>query len=229
MNPNRKTARIAGVLFIIATAASILSLPFLNSIKSSNYLVDISANRNQMGVGVLLAFVAAFASASIAISMYPILRKHNHGLALTAVGFRLIEGVFYLVGIVCLLTLTTLSQEFVKAGATNQSYFQTLGTILLAAYNWAGNVASVLAFCLGAFMYYYLFFQTNLIPRWLSGWGILGVAMLIVAIILVVFGVTSPLGTVQVVSALPIAIQEMVLAVWLLVRGFNSSATTSVN
>jgi hypothetical protein len=226
MNSDRKIARIAGILFIIATAASILSLPFLNSINTSNYLLNISANGSQMGVGILLALIAAFASASIAISLYPILRRYNQGLALSAVGFRLIEGVFYIAGVVCLLTLITLSQEFVKVGAPSSSYFQILGVLLLAAYNWVGNVASVLAFCLGASMYYYIFYQTKLVPRWLSGWGLLGAAMLMVAIILVIFRIV-PLGTVQVVLAIPIAVQEMVLAVWLIVKGFNSSAIAS--
>ena len=113
---DRKIARIAGVLFIIATAASIASNPFLGSISSSNYPVDVSANASQVATGALLAFIAAAASASIAVSMYPILRRHNEGLALGAVGFRLIEGTLYIVGVVLLLSLVTLSQDFVNAG-----------------------------------------------------------------------------------------------------------------
>jgi hypothetical protein len=132
MTSDRMTARITGILFIIATAASILSLPFLQSINASSYLVDISANGNQVTAGALLSFIAAAASASIAISMYPILRRNNPGLALGAVGFRLIEGVFYIVGVVGLLSLLTLSQEFVKAGAPASSYYQTLGALTLA-------------------------------------------------------------------------------------------------
>jgi len=75
MNSNRKTARTVGALFMIATVASILSLPFLESINASDYLVSVSANGNQVTIGALLAFIAAAASASIAISLYPILRK----------------------------------------------------------------------------------------------------------------------------------------------------------
>jgi len=213
MNTNKKTARIAGVLFIIATVASLLSLPFIAPIKASNYLVDVSANGNQVIIGALFLFIAAAASAGIAISLYPILKKYNQGLALGSVGFRLIEGMLGIVGVICLLLLTTLSQEFVKAGAPDSSYFQTSGALIVAVRDWMGNVAGLLAFGLGALMYYYIFYQTKLVPRWLSGWGLIGIILIIVAGMLVMFRVIGPMSTTQVVLAVPIAVQEMVLAV----------------
>ena len=227
MTSDTKAARITGILFIIATAASILSLPFLQPINASNYLVDVSANGNQVTAGALLSLIAAAASASIAISMYPILRRYNEVLALGAVGFRLIEGVFYVVSVVGLLSLLTLSQEFVKAGAPDPSYFQTLGALTLAGYHWAGNVTSLLAFSLGALMYYVIFYQTRLVPRWLSGWGLVAISLTMASGVLAMFSLIGPLSTFQVVLNLPIAVQEMVLAVWLIVNGFNASVMAS--
>ena len=227
VDSNKKTARIAGLLFIVATAASIVSLPFLAPINASNYLAKVSANENLVITGILLTLIAAFASASIAISLYPILKKHNQSLALGAVGFRLIEAVFYIVGVIAIVLLLSLSQEFVNAGAPNSSYFQTLGVILMSGYHWAGNVASTLAFYLGAMMYYYIFYRTKLVPKWLSGWGLVAVTLGIVASMLVMFQLVGPMSTVQVVLNLPIAVQEMVLAAWLIVKGFNSSAELS--
>jgi Domain of unknown function (DUF4386) len=229
MNRTRKTAIFAGVLFIIATVASVLSLPFLAPMNAPNYLVSVSASGNQVTIGVLLGFIAAAASASIAISLYPILRKYHEGLALGAVGFRLIEGIFAIAGVMCVLVLLSLSQEFVKAGAPNSSYFQTLGVVVVAGYHWVGNVASLLAFCLGALLYYYIFYQTRLVPRWLSVWGLVGATLLVVTGVLVMFRVIGPLSTFQVVLALPLAVQEMVLAVWLIVRGFKSSTLASLS
>ena len=230
MNSSRKIAIIAGVLFIIATVASVLGTLFSKPILDApDYLIDISANGNQVTIGALLAFIAALASASIAISLYPILRKYNEGLALGAVGFRLIEAVFNIARVMGLLLLLTLSQEFVKAGAPDSSYFQTSGVLLLAGYHWVGNVGALLAFCLGALMYYYIFYQTKLIPRWLSGWGLVGAALCMVAGMLVMFRVIGPMSTSQVVLAIPIAVQEMVLAVWLIVKGFSSSAIASLS
>jgi hypothetical protein len=227
MNTNKKTARIAGVLFIIATVASLLSLPFIAPIKASNYLIDVSANGNQVTIGALFLFIAAAASAGIAISLYPILKKYNEGLALGAVGFRIIEGMLGIVGVICLLLLTTLSQEFVKAGSPDSSYFQTSGVLIVAGRDWMGNVAGLLAFGLGALMYYYIFFQTKLVPRWLSGWGLIGIILIIVVSMLVMFRVIGPMSTTQVVLAVPIGLQEMVLAVWLIVKGFNPSVIAS--
>jgi len=220
---NRTTARITGILFIVATAASILSLPFLQSINASSYLVDVSANGNLVAAGALLSFIAAAASASIAISMYPILRRYSPGLALGAVGFRLIEGVFYIVGVVGLLSLLTLSQEFVNAGTPASSYYQTLGALTLAGYHWAGNVASLLAFSLGALMYYVIFYRTRLVPRWLSGWGLVAISLTMASGVLAMFSLIGPLSTGQVVLNLPIAVQEMALAVWLMVKGFDTT------
>jgi hypothetical protein len=222
MISNKKTARTAGVLFIIATAASIFSLPFLTSVGTSNYLASVSANGNQVMIGVLFLFIGAISSASIAISLYPVIRRYSENLALAAVGFRLIEGVLYIVGIVGLVSLLSLSQQFVKAGSPDQSFYQTMGLSLLAGYHWVNYAGAPTAFGLGALMYYYVFYQTKLVPRWLSGWGLVGAAMCIMASILVMFSVVGPMSTSQVVLSLPIAVQEMALAVWLIVKGFSS-------
>jgi hypothetical protein len=226
VNKSRRIARIAGILFIVATAASLLSLPFLGSVNSSNYLASVSANGNQVTFGTFLVIIGAFASASIAISLYPVLRKYNQGLALGAVGFRLIEGVLYIVSAIGLLLLLALSQQFVKAGAPDSLYFQTLGAVLLAGYHWVGYAVAPMVFGLGALMYYIVFYQARLVPRWLSSWGLLGATLCIVSSILVMFSLVASLSTFQVVLNLPIAVQEMVLAVWLIVKGFSSSALT---
>ena len=230
MNRNRKIAIIAGVLFIIATVASVLGTLFSKPIlDATDYLIKISANENRIAIGALFKFIAAAASAGIAISLYPILKKYNQGLALGAVGFRLIEGMLGIVGVICLLLLTTLSQEFVKAGAPDSSYFQTSGALIVAVRDWMGNVAGLLAFGLGALMYYYIFFQTKLVPRWLSGWGLIGIILIIVVSMLVMFRVIGPMSTTQIVLAVPIGLQEMVLAVWLIVKGFNPSVIASLS
>ncbi|HUI87336.1 MAG TPA: DUF4386 domain-containing protein [Anaerolineales bacterium] len=226
MNIYRKTAIIAGILFIVATAASLVSTGFTQSILDSpDYLIKFSATENQVILGVLFQFIAAATSAAIAISLYPLLRKYNEGLALGAVGFRLIEGVFYIVGALGLLSLLSLSQEYVKAGTPAVSTFQILGTLMSAVRNWANYACGVISFCLGALMYYFVFYQSKLIPRCLSVWGIIGIAMLLSMAVLILFG-QEPSGT-TLLLAIPIALQEMALAVWLIVKGFNPSAIAS--
>ncbi len=137
----------------------------------------MAANEHQVILGALLLVVAAFASPAIALWLYPVLRERSKGgLALGSVGFRLIEGALYAVSVVVLLSLLTLSQEFVKAGASASSSFDTAGTVLKAARDWA-SLVGILAFYLGAFMYYYIFYKSRLVPRWLSVWGIVAVAI----------------------------------------------------
>ncbi len=228
MKTNKETAIIVGVLFITATVASIAGTAFTGSILDApDYLVKISANENRIIVSAFLEFIAAATSASIAIFLYPVLKKYNEGLALGSVGFRLIEGVFSMVAAIGLLSLVTFSQEFVKAGAPNTSYFQTMGAFILAVRNSAGFVFGVMAFGLGGLMYYSVLYQSKLIPRWLSGWGLVGVILCMGSGVFVMFRLIIPVSTMHIVLNLPIFLQEMVLAVWLIVKGFTSSAIAS--
>ena len=110
MNTYRKTAVIVGILFIIATAAPLLSGPFINF--SADNLADISANSSQVTVGALLELIMALSIAGIAITIYPILRRNNETLAIGYVGIRIIEGVvFIVVAVIGLLSLISLSEE----------------------------------------------------------------------------------------------------------------------
>jgi hypothetical protein len=229
MNSYRKNAISAGVLFIIATVVGLLSVPLLAPMNATNYLVSVSTNANQIATAALLLFIGGAAAPGIAIALYPVLRKYNEGLALGSVGFRIIEGVFYILAVMGLLLLITLSQQFVKAGAPDSSYFQTLGVLVVAGYHWVSNVGSLLAFSIGCLLYYYIFYRTKLVPRWLSGWGLVAGILTMVSAVLTMFGVMEPFSTAQIVLNLPILPQEMVLAVWLIVKGFNPSAIASLS
>lgn len=219
----RRIARVAGVLFIVATLAGILSTLFLGPINSANYLSNIFANVNSILIGTVLGLVNAGACASIAISLYQVLRKYSQGLALGSVGFRLIEGVLYIVGMTAVVSLLKLGQTFVLAGSPQSSYFQTLGDLLLSQYRWVSFGAAPLAFGIGALMYYFIFYQTKLVPRWLSDWGIVGAALCIVSSLLLILGLIGPFSTIQVLLNLAIGVQEMAFAAWLIVKGFRSA------
>jgi hypothetical protein len=229
MNTYRKTAISVGVLFIIATVIGVLgNVIFLDPILDApDYLMKMSANENQVILGGLLVFFSALACAGIAIWLYPILKKHHEAFALGSVGFRVVEGMLYILGVVGLLSLLALSQEYVKAGASNASVFQVSGTLLLAIKKWAGQLG-VISFTVGALMYYYIFYQSRLVPRLISGWGLLGAALSLAAALLTISGLMIPFSTVFILLQLPIAVQEMVLAVWLIAKGFNPSAVASL-
>jgi hypothetical protein len=225
MDTNRRIAVITGVMFIIATVGALASSAFLTPILNApDYLTKISANHDQFLWGVFLQFIAGVACPAIALAMYPILRKNNEGLALGSVGFRLIEGALYVILVVVLLLLMTLSQETVRAGVPTQAAFTVPAALLMASRDWLGPVAALLTFGIGAFMYYWALYRSRLIPRWLSGWGIVAIVLVMVSGLLVMFGRAAPLSTSQIILALPIAVQEMVLAIWLIGKGFNPAA-----
>ena len=219
-----RAARLTGVLFIIATGANLLGAAVRPGLTGTDYLGRLSAVPDQVAAGSLLLLIAAFACAGIAVAMYPVLRRTDTGLALGAVVFRTVEAVMYAVAIVSLLSLSTIGQAFVLAGAPDRTALGAIGGLLLGLREHAATVG-VFAFCLGAFLYYIAFFRSRLIPRWLSGWGIVAICLLATAAVLALFA-GRPV-TDYVPMALPIFFQEMVLAVWLIAKGFSPVRDTA--
>ena len=220
MNSSRKIPATTGVIFIVATVAALLASMVDPILTGTDYLTKVSANANQVATDAFFYLIAAFASVGIAISLYPVLKNWNAGLALGSVVFRTIEAVFYTIAVVSLLSVLSLSQNFITAAATDRAALKAVGDSLVSVRDHA-TLLGVFAFCLGAFMYYCLFFQSRLIPRWLSGWGIVAIILMMSACVLALFS-NSPV-TGYTLLILPIAVQEMVLAVWLIVKGFNPS------
>lgn len=227
MDTYRKSGIVTGIMSITATAAGVASLFMKPIIDAPDFLARISANEFKVLAGALLVFIMGWADAGIGIAMYPVLRRHNEGVALGAAGFRIFDGVFVCLGAVLLLLLATLSREFAAAGPAARIQLQSLGTLLHEGRGWVGDVAGLFAWCIGAFLYYGLFYRTRLVPRWLSAWGLAGLPLTVTAIVLVLFRQLSSASTIHTLLNLPTAVQEMVLAVWLIVKGFNPSASAS--
>ena len=228
MDSYRKTAIIVGVLFITATAASILSGVFLGStLDASNYLTSVSANENQVIIAMIFELIAAVSAFGTAVMLFPVLKKTIESLALGYVALRLIENIFYIVGALSLIIILTVGQGYV-AGASNASYYQPLGTLLLALHDWSIWMGTLIFFGLGSLTLNYLLYQSKLVPRFLSVWGLIGAALVLLYGLLSLFSLTPDLSSLAIL-AVPIAVQEMVFAVWLIVKGFNPSAIASLS
>ena len=218
---DRATARTAGVLFITATVASLASTALMNPIITGrDYLTKTFAHQDRVITGSFFLIVSAFASAGIAIALYPKLSSYGRGLALGSVSFRVMEGVMYLVGAVAVLMLVPLSHDAARMEAS-PAYIQTSGSLVQTLHDKA-SVIGVMAFYLGALMYYWIFFRSGLIPRWLSEWGLVGATLGFFAALLVLFRVITSMSALQVGLNVPIGVNEVVLALWLIVKGFNS-------
>ncbi len=226
MESSKKTARLVGVFYIVATVAGIIGISLTQStLDASDYLVKVSANDNQIRMGALFELIMAVAVVGVAVTVYPVLKKHNASLAISYVGARLVEGVIFIIGVLSMLTLLTLSQEYVDAGMPDASYFHTVGELLLGLREWGGHVAlDVAVFPLGALIFYAVLYRTRLVPRWLSGVGIVGAGLYWVASLFVLFELVDPLSTPHIALQAPLGLQEMILALWLIIKGFNASA-----
>jgi hypothetical protein len=224
MDSSRKTAIAAGLLFIAATAASLLGTAIEPALTGTYYLTRIPENMTRVSGGGLLELIAAGTSASIAISLYPVLKRSSGSLALGAVVFRAIEAAMYTLGAVGMLSLMKVAPQFTEAAGADRAWLQAIGDSLVAVRQEA-ILAGVFAFAVGALMYYYVFFQSRLLPRWLAGWGLAGALLMLVACLSALFS-RNPV-TSYTILILPIATQEIVMAVWLIARGFSSAGIES--
>ena len=229
MNANRKTASTVGALYIIGTVAGILSLVVTEPVRNAeDYLVTIPGNETGLAAGAFFVLVMGLALAMIPVVMFPILKKHNEALALGYVVFRGgLEAVGYLTIATGWLLLVLVSQIYVQAEVSGASGFEALGTLIFEATAITGGTIMTIVFCLGALMFNYLLYRTKLIPRWLSGWGLIAVVPYLSTGLLAMLGIIPILSPIYTVPQLPLALQEMVLAAWLIVKGFNPSATVS--
>lgn len=221
MNSNRKTAIIAGILIIIGMIAGLLSI--VPSVESQDYLTEVSANQNQVLFGAFFQFILVPIYLGFALLLYPILSNYSKSMAIGFVSFRIIAGVFQLVGVIALPIFILLSQEFLESTTQDQLYFQFFGDVLKLGRDLANHVGVMLATGLGNLILFYIFYKTKLVPRWLSSWGLIGNILAMLASFLILFRLIDVITYNFVILTIPLVLQEIVLAIWLIVKGFNLS------
>ena len=215
MSADRKAAVWIGVLYIIGTVAFVLSAVVTSAVLTGPaYLAQVAAQPNQLAIGALLVLLAAFALAMVPVVFWPVGKRYNETLAMGYVVFRgALETVMYIVGALGWLLLIPLSTQ--PDAAPLAGFVRTVDTVI-----W--DQLQPIPFVLGALMFYVLLYQSRLVPRWLSAWGLVAAALGIVPPLGGMFGLSS-LG----VLVAPLFLQEMVMAVWLIAKGFNPMAVAS--
>jgi hypothetical protein len=221
MQSERRTAQLVGVLFIVATVASITGTVVLGSgLDGDDYLSRLDAHAGQVTFAVALFLIAATSAFATAFLLYPILRRHAEGLAAGYIGLRAFENVFYVAGTMALLVMLTVSQGEIL-GSADATEVAILGTTLAAVHKWAVLLGTLIFAGVGSVVLNAILFQSRLVPRWLSSWGLLGATGGFTYGVAGLLGYGSGLGSPLMLLAMPLAVQEMVFAAWLLVKGLE--------
>jgi hypothetical protein len=222
VNSAKRTATTWGVLLIAGIVCGIVNT--VPALEYPDYLAKLSAIRTQVLVAVFFQAAMAAVYVWIAALLYPVIRPYSEGLAIGYFGFRIIGAAFLFVGIASLLLLLALSESFVTAGQLNPFYFHTTGELLRTGRDLMNHVGMVLPWSLGGMIAYYCMFKMQLVPRWLSVWGMVASTLTLMATILLMFAVIRIVTPAYFIMNAPTALCELSLAVHLIVRGFNPVA-----
>lgn len=227
MNTYRTNATIAGVLYIIGTVAGVLSLALSQPLRAaSNPLAGAAANAEQVTVAALCVLLMSIALAMVPVVLYPVLKRHSPVLALGYVVFRgAIESITGLIAPIAWLLLVALGHSYAQAGTAAVPGFQAIGALLMEA--GGGSPFAGIVFCLGALMFYVVLYRSRLVPRWITVWGLAAIVPYLAAEFMPMFALLGPESSTATLLYIPMAVQEMVLAVWLIAKGFNSPASAS--
>lgn len=228
MNNDKKTARILGAAFIFVAVASVIggsamldSRVWSGSI--SDNLLSITESSTLMQINIMGELLTSIGIIVLASLLYFVFYRENKIIALVALGWWLAEAITLAMSRIPAFALANLGQQFVEAGTPNASYYQTLGSLFFDSAKFGYSIHMVF-FCLGAILWYTLFYKTNAVPRALSVWGLAAVSLVFINELLWLFDPNS--GNVLILL-IPYAPFEFVLGIWLIVKGFNSSAAAS--
>jgi hypothetical protein len=225
VNSTRTSSIATGVMLVAATLAALGAAALDPTLSGRSVLAAVAHHPDRLAASVLLYLAAGGTSFGIAIALYPAVKRVHPTLALGSLIFRSIEAVLYAVAAVSLLSILPLGQESSTAGPDSQAPIQAIADSLLSMRDHS-TLAGIFAFSCGALMYYIAFYRSRLVPRWLSGWGIVGVVSMMIASFTALFSDNPITGYTTLI--LPIAVQEMVLAFWLLFKGFDLSESRAI-
>jgi hypothetical protein len=218
-------AQVAGLMWLLAIVVGILGAIFLADYQQvETNVAFFSQNETGVLIGSLLFLSMALFTANIAIFLYPVLKKYNESMALSAVGLRLIESALFGVGSLLFIAVLIVSNAYVAAGSPVDTTYQILAHTFLSMNEMTGVLATF-AFNAGAFVYCYIFFRTILVPKWLGVFGIIVTLLGFAGSFLGLFGIND----FSLFLELPTMFFEIAIGVWLIVKGFNQEVLASLS
>ncbi len=223
MNSNKRISRSAGVLIILGIISGILSI--VPSVESGDILREVFPNRAQVLTGAIFQFLLVPIYIGFSLLLYQVLSKYNKTLSLGFVGFRIAAGVFQLLGIILLPIFILISEKYLAHPTSEVIFFETISEVLMLTRDLINHLGVILATGLGNLILYYILYKGKFIPVWLSFWGVIGNVFIILASFLLLFELIEVVSIEYGVITIPLVFQEIVLAIWLLVKGLNLELT----
>lgn len=222
----RKTALVAGSLYLLTFITSIPTLGLYGPVKKLNYITGSGSDAG-VHLGAALEVVLALAGVGTALALYPIVKRQNQAVALGFVTSRLLEASMIVVGVVSLLTVVTLKHDSSGATGADAAALITTGKTLVAFHDWTFVLGQSLMPGVNALLLGSLLYRSRLVPRIIPLVGLIGAPLLLGSVAATIFGLWGQTSPVGVIAAFLVALWEFSLGVWLVVKGFTPSAITS--
>ena len=224
MDKMRKTALIAGVFYLI-TFISIPTLALYGPVKNHRDWILSSGSHTGVLVGGFLEVIVALAGIGTAVTLYPVVKRQNEGVALGFVAARVLEAVMIFTGVVSLLSLVTLRQDLGGTTGANAASLIATGASHVAVYKWTFLLSQSLMPGINALLLGSLMYRSRLVPRIIPALGLIGAPFLICTVIATLFG-GMKLGSPE-LAAVPVGAWELSLGLWLVIKGFKPSPITT--
>lgn len=216
---NKQVSRIAGVLIILGIIIGILSI--VPSVESKGFLEEVYPNKNKVLIGAIFQFFLIPIYIGFALSLYQRLKKYSKTLTIGFIGFRFMAAAFQVIGIILLPLFVLLSQEHLNSNSSDITIYESAGDLLRLSRDLTNHLGVILTTGLGNLLFYLILYRAKLIPKWLSFWGFLGNIVIMVASFLIMFQLIEVISTEYGLMSIPLVVQEIVLAIWLLTKGLT--------
>jgi Domain of unknown function (DUF4386) len=222
INTYRTTATVVGIVYILGFVVGLVGIGLFTSILGApDHLSTVSANSMLLGFAAVLWLMAVIGDAAHGVLMFPVLKPHSERMAIGYLAFRIVDATFIAIMVLFVLVQIPLGSEYLKAAASDAPFLQSLSAVFSQAQQYAYQIG-MSALGVSGLMLCYTLYRAKLVPAWLAIWGLVGYATILVGMLSAVMG--SGLGD---LSSYVGGLWEGFIGVWLIVKGFNSSAFAS--
>lgn len=222
LSESKSDTTLIGVFFIVATLTAILGVKLYDPLLSdSNFLVTANENYNRIVSGCISELVLVITASGTGILLYPYLKHYQKSLGLGHLVFRMLEVLCIVLGIVAVLAVLSISELYCNGTITDKTNAQNMGLVFKSIHSWTFIIGPNFMLAINTFLYSYVFYKSRSIPVALSVSGLVASCLILLAALLELFGIIQQISFWGFFLAFPIALYEMVLAIWLIVKGFK--------